>query len=291
MQIWTSRPARRAAQRIASAIAAAGLALAALAGSALAQDDAAKVARLFEALELPGIISVMQREGYDYADQIAEDLIPGAPGADWDRTIAAIYDPARMEQSARDALSDRLAGADIDRMLAFYEADPGRRIPPLEVSAREAMLEPGIEEAAKEIARDAKADESARYRLVREFVEANDLVELNVVGALNANFAFYQGLQAGGAMPAGVTEDQLLSDVWAQEEEIRQNTTEWVHAFLLLAYQPLGPADLETFIAFSQTEAGQQMNSALFAAFDRLFVEISRDLGRATAEELTTQEL
>ena len=53
-----------------------------------------------------------------------------------------------------------------------------------------------------------------------------------------------------------------------QNIDIRQNTTEWVYSFLLLAYEPLEDADLETYIAFSETGAGQDLNAAMFAAFD-----------------------
>jgi len=273
------------------ALAGLGLWAALAAGPAEAQADPDKVARFFDALELPGIIAVMHQEGLDYADQIATDVIPGDPSAAWQTTIEHIYDAERMEEVALAALIDTLDGADLDAILAFYEAEPGRSIPPLEVSAREAMLDTGIEEAAKEIAASAMADETERFLLVRDFVEANDLIELNVVGALNANYAFYSGLQDGGALPPGMTEDQILADVWAQEPDIRDNTTEWVYAFLMLAYQPLSAADLETFTAFSETETGQRMNRALFEAFDRMFLEISRSLGEAAAEELTTQEL
>lgn len=273
------------------ALAGLGLWAALGAGPAQAQADPDQVVRLFDALELPGIIAVMQREGLDYADQIATDLIPGDPSASWNATIAGIYDIERMEQMALSGMIETLDGAAIEAMLAFYDADPGRTIPQLEVSAREAMLMTEIEDAAKEIAAGAIAEETDRYLLVRDFVEANDLIELNVMGALNANYAFFSGLQAGGALPPGMTDDQILADVWSQEPDIRTNTTEWVYAFLMLAYQPLSAAELETFTAFSQTPAGQQMNRALFEAFDRMFLDISRALGEAAADELTTQEL
>lgn len=274
-----------------AALAGLGLWAAMGAGPAMAQADPEKVSRLFDALALPGIVAVMHQEGLDYADQIAADLIPGDPSAGWNATIAGIYDIERMEEMALSGMIEMLDGAAIDAMLAFYDADPGRTIPQLEVSAREAMLNTEIEDAAKEIASGAIADETDRYLLVREFVEANDLIELNVMGALNANYAFFTGLQDGGALPPGMTEDQILADVWAQEPDIRTNTTEWVYAFLLLAYQPLSASDLQTFTAFSETDAGQQMNRALFEAFDRMFLDISRALGEAAAEELTTQEL
>jgi hypothetical protein len=54
-----------------------------------------------------------------------------------------------------------------------------------------------------------------------------------------------------------------------------------VFPFLTLTYQPLSDADLQAYIAFSKTPAGQRVNAAMFQAYDALFDEISRDLGRA----------
>jgi len=127
--------------------------------------------------------------------------------------------------------------------------------------------------------------------MVEQFVDANDLVETNVVGAMNANFAFYLGLLDGGAFPQELTVDQILADVWSQEDDIRKNTYEWVYSYLLLAYQPLSDADLQTYIAFSESDEGQAMNTALFAAFDEMYEGISRALGLASSEYMSGQDL
>ena len=135
------------------------------------------------------------------------------------------------------------------------------------------------------------AEETELYDLVTQFIDANDLIETNVVGAMNSNYAFYQGLLAGGAFPYELTEEQVLADVWGQEPEIRQNTTEWLYSFFILAYQPLPQEDLETYIAFSETEAGAALNDALFAAFDGMFEDISQALGLAASRYMGGQDL
>ena len=76
---------------------------------------------------------------------------------------------------------------------------------------------------------------------MRTFIETNNLIETNVAGALNTNYAFYMGLMDGQAFGGALTEEQVLSDVWSQEAEIRSNTTEWLYAFLWMAYQPPEP--------------------------------------------------
>ena len=85
--------------------------------------------------------------------------------------------------------------------------------------------------------------------------------------------------------------DSLLADVWAQEDAIRASTTEWITAFLLLAYAPLEDAEIAELTAFSQTPEGRIMTQALFGAFDEIFVRMSRDLGSAASGFIISQDL
>ena len=56
---------------------------------------------------------------------------------------------------------------------------------------------------------------------------------------------------------------------------------DWVYPFLTLAYQPLSDDELQSYIDFSETPAGQRVNAAMFQAYDAVFDQISRDLGRS----------
>jgi hypothetical protein len=168
-------------------------------------------------------------------------------------------------------------------LTAFYDSDLGRRIAEGEIAARQAFLEPGVEEAARERARLEAAEASDRIALLSEFIAVNDLVERNVSGALNSNFAFYRGLADGGAFETDIPEDLMLTEVWGQEAEIRSDTTEWLYAYQMLAYDDLSDAEMGRYIAMSETRAGQALNAALFQAFDVLFERISYDLGQAAA--------
>ncbi|WP_333712816.1 DUF2059 domain-containing protein [Yoonia sp.] len=264
-----------------------------LAVPALAQQGtrAADIDRLYDALGLPEIIAIMQQEGIDYGQELAAEMLPGGGGADWRNMVAAIYDLDTMEEEVRGAFAEGIVDADLDSMLDFFTSDRGARIIGLEITARRAMLDESVEEASRDAAALQIMDETPRYQAIRAFIETNDLIENNVVGALNSSYAFYMGLIDGGVMPPGVTGDTALNDVWAQEPEIRDKTTEWVYAFLLMAYQPLSDEDLAAYQAFSETAAGQALNGALFTAFDGMFEDISRALGLAASRFMQTQEL
>jgi len=258
---------------------------------AIAQDRDDEIDELYQALGLPEILAVMQEEGISYGEELGQDMLPGGADSDWRSAVAMIYDLEMMNEEVYGAFAETIRDDDIDAMLEFFTSDRGQRIIALEVDARRAMLDEDIEEASKEAAALQAADETARFAAIRTFVETNDLIESNVVGALNSSYAFYMGLIDGGVMPPGVTADTALQDVWAQEPDIRANTTEWVYGFLMLAYQPLSDADIAAYQSFSESEAGADLNDALFQAFDGMFEDISRGLGLAASRFMVSQEL
>lgn len=249
--------------------------------------------RLSGMLMIPEVIAVMREEGLEYGESIEADLFPGRGGTTWDQSVDLIYDAATMQRRF-----DAVVAAELERdasfapaIEAFFAADLGQRILTLEIEARRALMDEAVEEAAQLRAEEMAAADEPRMAALRRFAEINDLVESNVQGALNANLAFYRGMTEGGAFGDDMTEDQMLADVWGQEAEIRIETEDWLYPFLALAYGPLPDADLDAYTAFSETPEGQRMNAVLFAAFDAVFVAISRDLGRAAAKQMLGEDI
>lgn len=257
---------------------------------AAAEDD---LARLGEALHLDAVFSVMREEGLAYGDEIGADLLRSPAGAAWQAEVARIYAVDRVLPMFVAAFEDRLSGnADaLPEMLAFFTSDLGRRVTLLELSARRALLDDGVEEASRLGYDRLRIDNDPRLALVDDFVVANDLVEANVSGAMNANLAFFRGLGEAGVLGPEMGEAEVLAQVWSQEDDIRAETEEWVYSYLVMAYAPLGEEELRAYTAFSRTEAGRALNRALFAAFDVVFVDVSHQLGRAAGGELKGQDL
>ncbi|MFN5825937.1 MAG: hypothetical protein ACK446_02670 [Rhodobacterales bacterium] len=251
-------------------------------------------AALLTTLRIPEMIAVMQDEGIAYGDELEEQLFPGAGGARWDQAVARVYDEPALLERFQSAFAARLAADPqaMDQIAGFFGTDRGQQILILEIEARRALLDEAVEEAAAVSVDDMRARDDPRLALLERFATANDLIEQNVSGALNANFAFYQGMSDAGAFDgAKMTEADMLAEVWAQEPDIRAETESWLYPFLALAYKPLSDADVEAYLAFSESGAGRAMNAAMFAAFDEVFREISRDLGRAAAEMLSGQDI
>jgi hypothetical protein len=263
------------------------------AGQVAAPVDAARIAALTDTMMMADIFAVMREEGLKYGQTLAAEMFPDKGGAQWAAVVTLIYDPDTMHGRFEAALAKALsgAGAELEAVEAFFGSTQGQAVLRLEVEARRALLDADIEDAAKLAWEDLRSDGGSRVDSLLRFAEVNDLIESNVMGAMNANLAFYRGMSDAGAFAQEMTEDQMLSDVWSQEPDVRAETTDWLFPFLTLAYQPLTDADLDAYIAFSESAAGQKLNAALFTAYDAVFTQISFDLGRAAANQLMGEDI
>ncbi len=262
-------------------------------GQVVQVQQTAPVPALIETLKIPGILEVMRLEGIDYGAQMEEDLFPSKGGASWASVVELIYEGPSIQRRFEAAFAAELTGrdAEIAEMEAFFGTELGQRILSLEIEARRSLMDEAVEDAAKARAEDMEAAGEPRFAALQKFSDVNDLIEANISGALNSNLAFFQGLAEVGALSEEMTEEDMLMDVWSQEPEIRAETEDWVYPYLALAYGPLSDAEMASYLAFSESNAGQVLNSALFAAFDVLFREISRDLGRAAAKQMMGEDI
>lgn len=253
--------------------------------------SAARVDPVLDALAMPELLTIMREEGLGYGARLEADMFPGKGRAGWSQTLEGIYSVERMEAAIRAGMDTELAGTDLAPILDFFGSEQGVRIVELELAARRAMLDEAVEEAATVAWRELESTGSPRWSLLTEFAAVNDLIESNVAGALTSNYAFYTGLIDGRALGPGMTEEEVLGDVWSQEPSIREDTVNWVYSFTALAYQPLSDGELQAYLDFMATDEGRALNAALFSAFNALFADISRDLGLGAARYLAGQDI
>jgi hypothetical protein len=249
----------------------------------------ARMSVLVDVLRLPEAAQILSNEGLGYAQTLNDEMLNGQGGAGWQVQVGAIYDATRMVEIVRAALEAELEGTALEQAIAFYGSDLGDKIVSLENSARTAIQNPDIEEAARARYSTLNGRDDPRFAQVSRYIASGDMLNQNVTSALNSNVQFLRGLVDGGAMK--MSEDEILSDVSNGLEATREDTTSWLYGFRLLAYHPLTDAELEAYIAFSQTSAGQALNRALFNGFGTAYEDISYALGRAVALNMTAQEL
>lgn len=251
--------------------------------------QAAPIDDLLVALRLEETIDIMQEEGLNYGAELGQDMLPSGNSVSWQRNVARIYDRSKMYDAARNGIKDALEDTDLTTLIAFFTEQPGAQFVDLELSARRAIMDEGVEDMARANYHDAEDAGGNRFELIDRFVAVNDLIEGNVEGGLNASYSFYMGLADGGALD--LSNDEMVDEIWGQEDEQRTDTREWVYGYLLLAYGPMSDADIVTYTEMSETDEGQALNRALFAGFDQMYNSISYALGLAAAQEMTAQEL
>jgi len=251
------------------------------------------VATLSEAMQLPALFAVLRQEGLDYGATLEKDMFPGGGGPGWKAAVDALYDDKALLADFNAVLEVELAKdpATLAEIIAFFQSETGHRIAGLEVEARRAFLDEASEEAARVAAEDRAAARDPKMKLLERFITAGDMVEMNVAGALSGNLAFMQGMSKAGAYGQPMPEADLMGEVWAQEQQVRDDTTSWLHAYLGLAYEPLSEREMQDYIDFMEGPAGQRLNAALFLAFDQVFRQLSYDLGLAAGTAMQGQDI
>ncbi|MEN8836739.1 MAG: hypothetical protein ABF243_00270 [Celeribacter marinus] len=262
----------------------AGLLAVSLGRGARAQATSDDIDALMDALHMTQIVEVLAKEGRGMIDDLEVDG-SGVPHAAWVSMLADLYRADVMLDAFRGEMGYALEGADIAPMLAFFESDFGQTVAQLELDARIAMGDEGMEDMAAQAWAEL-APNSARAELIDAYVTANDLIEMNVVGAMNADYAYMVGLgQSGGDVPM-MSDADILRDIWSYEPEVRADISQWVYGYSTLAYEPLSDDEFAQYIAFSKSPAGSKLNYALFAAFDAVYADLSRALGAGTGQLL-----
>ena len=264
--------------------------LALAAGPAIAD---ARMTVLVDVLKLPEAAHILRDEGLSHAGQLDADMLDGRGGAGWQNQVDAVYNTERMVETVRGALAEALQSststAELEETIEFFASDLGVKIISLENSARAAILDKDVEEAARAHYAELEGTDDARLALIKGFVESGDMINRNVTSAMNSNYQFLRGLADGNAIE--MDDDEILADVAADIDEITDDTVSWLYGYLLLAYHPLNNEELQEYLAYSQTKAGQALNRGLFDGFGKAYEDISYALGWAVALNMTAQEL
>ncbi len=175
-------------------------------------DPASEIAvdRLSEVMRLGDLFQVLREEGVAHGEDLQADMFPSGGGAEWTAEVSDIYDAARLQAAFTEALKAQLIDQPetMDAIIGFFASDLGRRIIGLEIEARRAFLDTATEEAARVAAEDAAAARDPKVALIGKMIDAGDLLEMNVAGALSGSLSFMTGMAETGAY-GGIPQDQL----------------------------------------------------------------------------------
>jgi Uncharacterized protein conserved in bacteria (DUF2059) len=259
---------------------------------ALGTDISPELSALFDAVAMDENFEILAEIGLADAVGLEDTLFPGRGGAAWRAILTGFYQSGPLQATFTHAFpAERLSAEEMAEVTLFYSTDLGQRIVEGELTAWRAISDEATEEAANAAYFQFLEENSPRVGLLSRFIEVNGFVDLNVSGALNSNYAFYRGLSDAGAYEQALPPAMMLNEVWGQEPDIRRETVLWLYSFQLMAYEGLSDAEIETYIAFSETPAARAYTAALFVGFDTVFETMSYRLGSAAALFMSGERL
>ena len=254
------------------------VAISALIFSAGAAVASPQTDQLVDAMGIPALIAAFSTEGIENGASVDDGILNGQGGNVWAETVRRLYDPARLEEELRAAFAETLDEQVALQALLFFESEVGARVIELEEQARQAMLNPELEAAAK-------AAPSANSTTITEFLEARNLVERNTDAAMTAQIAFFAGIAETSAQTAPPPETD------EQRAMMQAETERWLRGYYALAQSPLSADDVAIYTAFWETDVAREVDDVLFEAFGSSYATLSFGLGQAAGRLLPQNDL
>lgn len=254
-------------------------------------DREADLDHLADLLHVDKMIEILAEEGQEYGQSIAEEMFGERNNPQWDRRLSDIYQTSEMIEGFRREFDPLIDEETLSALIAFFDTPFGEKLVRLEMTAREAISDPDVKDASSEVLEQMIEQDDPLLPQLRDYIDANDLIDLNVASSMNESFAFLSAMGQAGALMGDSSESSILSDVWGDEPQIRTDTEEWLMSYLALCYAPLSTEEMEKNIAFGRSDEGRVFNQALFAAFNEIYMVISSELGRSAAGVIMSEEL
>lgn len=254
----------------------------AAAGEVAQAADPSGARAVLDLLQMDVLFEVMAQEGASYAVSLEEGMFPGRGGARWAARVQELYGDPAVSQRFAAAFQAALVPQPqvIARSADFFGSDLGRRITAAEIAARRVLLDPAATEAAEVAAEKLQAERAPRLRLIRRLIEAAQLIDSNLAGTMTGMLAFDLGLAETAPWGQSQAEAERQADLWADEGQIRYDTTQWLVSYMVLAYADLSDEQVTAYADFLATDAGHALTAALFAGFDAAMTPLMLELGR-----------
>lgn len=253
--------------------------------------DEARIAELGANMQIPRLLAQLRQEGLDGTTSLADQFEIASTGG-LQLQMERLYDLAAMKALFLAQLQQGLQSdpETLQLALAFFASPLGQKVVTAEIDARLAVADDAGKAAANAVYQSLAGKDPTRRDLLDGMIAAGDLVEFNVMGALNANLAFLKGLAATGVL-GELPESDMVAQVWQDEDTLRQDSAEWLAGFVAIAYRDLTIAELQEYSDFMTSPAGKRLNAVLFAGFDTLYRGLSQQQGRIIGQMMQGDDI
>jgi hypothetical protein len=274
----------RGAVKLLGAMAAAAAALLLCAGPVLAQTDPATAERL---LRRSGLWTQLEHIGPQVRQGLAEAASQGGSTlgpedlACLRAAAEAAYDTTRQRSVALRTTARELQPQHLPALTAWYESSTGAAMTRLEEQAAadhrgtEAVVEDGRARLA------AMAPE--RRALIERFMQASRVVDATLSMTLNTVAGVRQGLAGVMAPGTGPSEAETRALLAEQLPRLKPVFEQMLLAASAVAYADAADAQLEAYVAFLRTPAGEHLSDVMQRVLDAVFLDAATELGSRLA--------
>lgn len=261
---------------------------AALSGVCATAGQAADVQALYDALRLDEIADIIHQEGIEQIDVYAENYVGPRSASQFAQQAQSIF----ARDDIQSTLLQGLETLDPDHMataLEYFTSAQGALFAGLETTARAAISDDAVEEQAKQMVTQAQDSDPSRIALLEQSIETLKMVDYNIQAAQESQYSFL--IELAQAEVIDFSQGEILALIAEDQGALTEMVQEWLLAFTYMAYSPVSDDDLQGYIDFQSSDAGQALNQSLFDAFRVMDVAQSQKMGRLVASFMAAQEL
>jgi hypothetical protein len=196
------------------------------------------------------------------------------------RATAAAYAPDRLRQEFRGYIARDLSREDEREVLRWLDSDLGKRITRIEEEAST------LEEVLKreKISPGALASvPSARKQRFEKLIKATRMGELSAGLMINTTLGVAYGFAYATPNADFAALEKLKRQLESQKPELAELLGKRSLADIAVIYRALSDAELDRYLVFMETEAGQHYHEVTSAALDAVLSRASVNIGTELA--------
>ena len=257
-----------------------------------AQATTADTTRMQKLLRTIGIDTYLASFAEDVggADNPMARSIGGIAEA-WTTSSLENFAPEEMFADVVYEMNGRLSDGHMSELEHFFAAPLGRRIAAMEVAAQRPGVSLTVKTEGADLLGSLIDSQDNRLEQLGTLIDALSAEETGLAMALSLNRAVLSGMSASGRLPYKLSSDQIDALVSSQRRLIRGTIRDQLLISMAYTYQTLSDGELDRYIAFLKTDAGQQFYIEMLIATQSVISERAHRFGERLMEHQATENL
>ena len=216
--------------------------------------------------------------GFSQAMSVAQ---PGPSAAEAERlarVIKSSYAASRLRATASQVIAEGLAEQHVADLVRWYASPVGVAITKAEEQFSASQGEP--REVAASGAAMLERSTGQRRELIDAIMRETKAVDAAVEMTLSVALAVQRGISAAMPSASNMTGADITAALESQRPRLVDAYSKLTAASFALTYKSVSDADLERYVAFIKSPAGQHFSALAMRALDAALSKATEELGR-----------